>query len=99
MGRPLAATLRSSQAQRPRGGWRSGGYASVQEWWGSRGRSWSTEVPNVVRRVGQWWQDANGRLWSQDLDTGKWWVQDDQGNWRSTTAVLDTRTGAWRWSQ
>ena len=92
MGRPLAATLRSSQAQRPRGGWRSGGYASVQEWWGSRGHSWSTEVPIMVRRVGQWWQDANDQWWFQD--GGKWWVQDGQGNWRSTTAVQDRRTGA-----
>ena len=47
----------------------------AQEWGRSRGRSWSTGVPNMVRRVGRcWWQDANYQGPLQD-DEGKWWLQ------------------------
>ena len=36
-------------------------------------------------------------FWCLQDETGKWWWRDGQGTWRSTTAVLDKRTGAW-WS-
>ena len=46
---------------------------------------------------GRWCQDENG-LWCWQDARGTWWLRDGQGNWRSTSTVLDTRTGAWRWN-
>lgn len=60
--------------------------------WQHRGRDASRE------ESGRWCQDEN-KFWCWQDARGTWWLQDGQGNWRSTTAVLDTRTGAWRWSQ
>ena len=66
----------------------------AQEWGRSRGRSWSTGVPNMVRRVGRcWWQGATDQGSLQD-EKRKWWLQEDQGKWRSTTALRDWRTCA-----
>ena len=68
--------------RRPRGGWQHRGRDASREEWNLHGR---------------WCQDENG-LWCWKDARGTWWLRDGRGNWRSTSTVLDTRTGAWRWN-